>query len=85
MEQISSELNYSPVVSNHSSVIYRNVSPQGSTSLTLSSGALSGPVEFVLSSSALRLGLSRLNFQVKVAAASTGHNYLNANTTSYVG
>ena len=84
-ETISQELNYSPVVSNHSSVIYRNVSPQGSTSLTLSSGSLSGPVEFVLSSSAMRLGLSRLNFQVSVAAGSTGHNYLNANTTSYIG
>ena len=85
MEQISSELNYSPVVSNHSSVIYRNVSPQGSTSLALSSGSLSGPVEFVLSSSAFRLGLSRLNFQLSVAAGTTGHNYLNGNTTSYIG
>jgi hypothetical protein len=85
MEQISSELNYSPSVSNHSSVIYRNVSPQGSTSLTLSSGSLSGPVEFVLSSSAFRLGQSRLNFQVNVAAGSTGHNYINANTTSLIG
>jgi len=88
MEQISSELNYSPVVSNHSSVIYRNVSPQGSTSLTLSSGALSGPVEFVLSSSAMRLAKSRLNFQLNVAAPTAGagsFNFINANTTAMIG
>jgi hypothetical protein len=85
MEQISSELNYSPVVSNHSSVIYRNVSPQGSTSLTLSSGALSGPVEFVLSSSCFRLGLSRLNFTVSTIAAAAGFNQFNANTTAFIG
>lgn len=85
MEQISSELNYSPVVSNHSSVIYRNVSPQGSTTLQLSSGAISGPVEFVLSSSALRLGKSRLNFTVSTIAAVVGYNQYNANTTSMIG
>jgi len=85
MEQISSELNYSPSVSNHSSVIYRNVSPQGSTSLTLSSGSLSGPVEFVLSSSALRLGKSRLNFTVSTIAANAGFNQFNANTTAFIG
>ena len=88
MEQISSELNYSPTVSNHSSVIYRNVSPQGSTSLTLSSGSLSGPVEFILSSSAMRLAKSRLNFQLQVAAPTAGagsFNFINANLTSLIG
>lgn len=86
MEQISSELNYSPVVSNHSSVIYRNVSPQGSTSLTLSSGALSGPVEFVLSSSAMRLAKSRLNFQLNITGGGANNfNYINANATSMIG
>jgi hypothetical protein len=88
MEQISSELNYSPSVSNHSSVIYRNVSPQGSTSLTLSSGSLSGPVEFVLSSSAIRLAKSRINFTVNVAipsGADGSFNYINANLTSLLG
>jgi hypothetical protein len=28
-EKISSELDYSPVVSNHSTVVYRNIAPQG--------------------------------------------------------
>ena len=88
MEQISSELNYSPSVSNHSSVIYRNVSPQGSTSQNLSSGSLSGPVEFVLSSSAIRLAKSRLNFTLNVAipgSADGSFNYINANLTSVIG
>lgn len=85
MEQVSSELNYSPVVSNHSSVIYRNISPQGSTSLTLSSGSLSGPVEFVISSSAFRLAQSRLNFQLNVAAPVAGHIQINANLTNIIG
>jgi len=88
MEQVSSELNYSPVVSNHSSVIYRNVSPQGSTSLTLSSGSLSGPVEFVISSSCFRLAQSRLNFQLTVTAPTAGagsFNFINANLTSIIG
>ena len=88
MEQVSSELNYSPTVSNHSSVIFRNVSPQGSTSLSLSSGSLSGPTEFVLSSSCFRLGQSRLNFELNVAAPSAGagsFNFINANSTALIG
>ena len=35
-EKISDELNYSQVVSNHSTPVFRNVAPQNSASITLS-------------------------------------------------
>jgi hypothetical protein len=85
-EKISEELIYSPTVNNHSTVIYRNISPQGSSSVTLGS-SLSGPVEFVISPSCWNPSKSRLNFQINLTASGTTnpYHYINANTSCAIG
>ncbi len=83
-EKISEELVYSPTVNNHSTVIYRNISPQGSSSVTLGS-SLSGPVEFVISPSCWNPSKSRLNFQINLTTSGTKFNFFNGNTACAIG
>jgi hypothetical protein len=83
-ESISSELNYSPVVNNHSTVIYRNIAPQGSSSITLGS-SLSSPVEFVISPSCWNPSKSKLNFQINLTTSGTKFNFFNGNTACAIG
>jgi hypothetical protein len=84
-EKISSELDFSPVVSNHSTVLYRTVAPQGNNSAALSSTSTFGPVEFIIPPSVFRLNKSRLNFSVLAAASNAGFfNYINANTLTAI-
>ena len=73
MEKISPELDYSPSVSNHSTYVYRNTPPQGSSSVTLSSSSVSGPTTFLLSPSVYNMAKSRLNFTLSVAAQGSGN------------
>jgi hypothetical protein len=81
MENISKELNYSPVVNNHSSIIYRVVSPQAGGDVTTNLSADVGPTEFLVPPSCFIPELTRLNFQINVAAASaTYFNWISANT-----
>ena len=75
-EKISEELNYSATVNNHSTVIYRNISPQGASSVTLGS-SLSNPVEFVISPSCWNPSESRLNFQINLTTSGTKFNFFN--------
>lgn len=84
MENISKELNYSPVVNNHSSIVYRVVSPQAGGSVTTNSSGDVGPTEFLIPPSCWIPELSKLQFQVSVPAAGTiagvsQFNYVNAN------
>jgi hypothetical protein len=83
-EKISTELNYSPVVSNHSTVLYRKISPQGaSTNISLSANSSIGPVEIVVPPSVWCPSKSKLNFQIQLASAGVGLiNYINANGLS---
>jgi len=84
-EKISSELDYSPVVSNHSTVLYRTVAPQGSNSATINSTSTYGPVEFIIPPSVFNLNKSRLNFSMLVGASAAGFfNYVNANTLTAI-
>lgn len=84
-EKISTELNYSPVVSNHSTVLYRKISPQGaSTNITLSATSSIGPVEVVIPPSVWNPSRSKLNFQLQFGAAGgvALRNFVNGNGLS---
>jgi len=83
-EIISPELDMSAKVHNHSTVIYRNISPQGSNSVTLAS-SLVGPVEFVIAPSVFNGAKSRLNFQIDLTTSGTKFNFINANTWCSIG
>lgn len=86
-EVISKELQYQPVVSNHSTTVFRKVSPQGvATGLTLSSSAAYGPVEFILPPSCMNLSKSRLNFQLELPdpGATVRANWVDANALSLI-
>jgi len=85
-EKISEELVYTPTVNNHSTIIYRNIAPQGQSSLTLGS-ALSGPVEFIVNPSCWNPSKSKLNFQINLDASGTTYvnNWINGNTACAIG
>jgi hypothetical protein len=84
-EKISSELDYSPVVSNHSTVLFRSVAPQGSNSVTSSITSSVGPTEFIIPPSCFRLDKSRLNFTLTLASpGGTFSNVINANTLTAI-
>ena len=71
-EKISYELDYSPSVSNHSTLVYRTVAPQGSSSVTTSITSTVGPTEFIIPPSVFNLSKSRLNFNITAAAGGVG-------------
>ena len=84
-EKMSPELDYSPVVSNHSTTVYRNVAPQGSNSVTTSITSTVGPTEFVIPPSVMNLSKSRLNFSISVPAQAAGNLvHINANTLTAI-
>jgi hypothetical protein len=83
-EKISPELDYSPVVSNHSTVVYRNIAPQGVNALTTSQTSTVGPTEFIIPPSCFRFDKSRLNFSMVLAAPAVKANFLNANTLTAI-
>jgi len=84
MEKISNELNYSPVVSNHSTVIFRSVAPHGSASVTPLATASIGPSTFLIPPTVFNPSRSRLNFQLSVAATSGNFTYIQGNTLSII-
>jgi hypothetical protein len=85
-EEISKELNYSTVVNNHSTTIFRKISPQGNSSATLSSAGSVGPVEVILPSSCMNFGRSRLNFTLNIESNSTSntYNWVNSNALTTI-
>jgi hypothetical protein len=85
-EIISEELNYSPLVNNHSTIIYRRVSPQGANSVTLSTAASVGPTEIIIAPSVFNMAKSRLNFSLSITAGTANkYNWLNSNGLSVIG
>lgn len=86
MEKFSEEITYTPVVSNHSSYVYRNVAPQGSNTVTLSATAVTGPTEFILPPSVMNLSKSRLEFNLLLPdpGATVNVNWLNANLNTII-
>lgn len=84
-ESISPELNYSPVVNNHSTVIFRKVSPQGASSVTLSATSSVGPTEIIIAPSVFNPSKSRLNFTLSIGAPTvSNYNWVNANALSTI-
>lgn len=81
MENISKELNYSPVVNNHSSIVYRTVSPQSGGNQALNAGSSVGPTEFLIPPSCWIPELTKLSFDISIATPvlATMGNKLNAN------
>jgi len=69
----SPELDYNASINNHSSVIYRALTPQGSSSITLgTTSGVVGPVEFILPSCVQNWAKSRLTFQIDCGATVSG-------------
>ena len=69
----SPELDYSAKINNHSTCIYRSITPQGSSSITLGTTAgVVGPVEFIMPPSVFNPSKCRLNFSVNLGAAVVG-------------
>lgn len=84
-ELISEELNYSPVVSNHSTVVFRSIAPQGASSVTAAASSVVGPTEFLISPTVVNLNKSRLNFTLSLAAAGAGlYNFIQGNLLSTI-
>ena len=79
MEVISNELEYKPKVSNHSTILYRQVSPQQGGTISLVSSAPSGLSEFIISPSVWNPSKSKLNFTIYCDDANAKYNYINAN------
>jgi hypothetical protein len=81
MENISKELNYSAVVNNHSSIVYRTVSPQSGGNQALNAGSSVGPTEFLIPPSCWIPELTKLSFDISIATPvlATMGNKLNAN------
>jgi hypothetical protein len=85
MENISKELNYSPVVNNHSSIVYRFVSPQAGGNVTTGVSADVGPTEFLIAPSCWIPELSKLSFQISVPISTAAtFNCVNANVLSSI-
>jgi hypothetical protein len=84
MEKFSEEIQYSPVVSNHSTVIYRNVAPQSSTSVTLSATSSVGPTEVIIPPSVWNPSKSRLNFNLRIPEVDTKYTWTNANMLTLI-
>jgi hypothetical protein len=79
MENISKELNYSPVVNNHSSIVYRNVSPQAGGNVNLNNGSAVGPTEFIIPPSCWIPELTRLAFDINIPGIASNATFVNAN------
>lgn len=87
----SPELDYTSKINNHSSVVYRSITPQGSSSITLgTTSGVVGPVEFILPPSTFNPSKCRLNFSINLGAAIGGttagttniHRWVNGNLGS---
>ena len=83
----SPELDYNFKMNNHSSVVYRSITPQGSSSITLgTTSGVVGPVEFIMPPAVFNASKSRLNFQIDLGAGVSGgtgttniYRWVNAN------
>ena len=84
MENISKELNYSPVVSNHSTLVYRTVSPQVGGNVNLNNGSSVGPSEFIIPPSCWIPEHTRLSFDLQIPGTANTPTYVNANLLTLI-
>ena len=74
-EIVDTSLDYSVYNYNHSTLHFRNVSPQSSAAVTLSAASTVGPSTFVISSSVFNPAKSRLTLEFVVGTPTTGAGY----------
>jgi hypothetical protein len=84
MENVSKELNYSPVVNNHSSIVYRTVSPQVGGNVSLNNGSSVGPTEFIVPPSCWIPEHTRLAFDINIPGAANTPTFVNANLLTLI-
>jgi hypothetical protein len=84
MENISKELNYSPVVNNHSTIVYRTVSPQVGGNVNLNNGSSVGPTEFIIPPSCWIPEHTRLSFDISIPGAANTPTFVNANLLTLI-
>jgi hypothetical protein len=85
MEKFSNDITYTPVVSNHSTTIMRQLSPQGSNTVTLSTSSVVGPTEVLIPPTCMNLKKCRLSFSLLIAApSSTNVAYVNGNLNTMI-
>jgi len=79
MSVISDELSFGTKINNHSTLGYRQVSPQNSSNITTNITSSVGPTEFLISPSVMNFAQSRLHFTLTLAALSAKANYVHGN------
>jgi hypothetical protein len=85
MEVIDESLDYSVKNYNHSTLHMRNIAPQSSADITLSGASVSGPTQFVVSSSVFNPAKSRLTFNVAGTLTTASKTaFLQGNTLSLI-
>ncbi len=79
-EIVSEELKYTTSTVNHSSIQFRNISPQASSTVTTSVTSSVGPTEFLISPTCFNPAKSRLDFRLSFASGGVGNfTFVNAN------
>jgi hypothetical protein len=84
MEKFSPEITYTPVISNHSTTIMRQISPQGTNSVTLSTSSVVGPTEFLIPPSCFNFKRCKLDFSILFSAPSAKAIYVNGNLNTMI-
>lgn len=85
MENFSEELQYTPKVNNHSTIVYRSLTSQASTP-TLSLTSAVGPQTFIIPPTVFNPSISRLNFSLNLETTGGAAlcNYVNANALNCI-
>lgn len=76
---ISDELSYGTKINNHSTLGYRQVSPQNSSNITTNIVSSTGPTEFLISPSVFSFAHSRLHFTLSVPALASKFHFVHGN------
>lgn len=79
-EKVDNSLVYTRVTNNHPTINMRNVSPQNSSSVSLSTASDVGPTEIIIAPAAFNFSKSRLEFDVSYPAqGASNYTHVNAN------
>jgi len=84
MQMLSPELQITPVISNFSTLQYRNLAPQNSSSITTSVSSVVGSTDILISPQVFRMAKNRLEFTLTVPATAAVVNVVNANLLNII-
>jgi hypothetical protein len=82
MEKLSNEINYTTVVKSHSTPVFRDVSPQGTSSASLNATSSVGPYEFLINPAVFNIARSKLCFRLNIPAVASKFIHINDNGLS---